>query len=239
MSEHPPRGGPTAPAGYKTLAEAAARYAQRLKYTHAKAEHRFARDIGDGRLPLWTLPGMARLVPAADQTLDFARSEVRWPASTMSIDFGDDDSVSIGRSPDERIPVVVDEDDIERVLDELAPATAAPAPTTRYQPASGEPPQAPPPSAPRPPGRPSEYDWPWYEAQARRRVYQHGLPERSSIIVAELLALFGRKLKDNQPEQRTVERMVAKWWPSLLTLSTDIEELSAPCEITPVSNGRR
>jgi len=229
MSEQQPMPGPTAPAGYKTLAEAAARFAQRLRYTHAKAEHRLARDIGDGRLALWTLPGMARLVPAADQTLDFARSEVNWPASTIYVDLGDDGSVGIAKSPNERVVVVIDEDDIERLLDELAPpaASAAPPPAATH-PAPGPSPA----STARPQGRPAEYDWALVKTQVWRRVYRYGLPEKSSVIVFEVLNLLSR----NPPEQRTVERYIAKCWPDLEALW---KEIGGPCEITPVSNDRQ
>jgi hypothetical protein len=118
---------------------------------------------------------------------------------------------------------VIDEDDIERLIAELAPP--APSPVVVLQP-----PPADHASGARG-GRPPEYDWEWVELQVRRRVYRYGLPEKSSVLVFEVLKLMGR----NPPEQRTVERKLAQWWPKLEALWEDI---IGPCEITPASNSR-
>lgn len=227
-----------APDGFLILGEVRDRYAEGPPpCSKQKAEVRIARDIAEGRLQMFELPSMKRLAPAEDQHLDFERSEVIGDGDERQVIYlhlggfgeGADLPQPVSAEPySPGVAIVLDVDDVNRRLDELAPrpGTAVTGAMT-YQPPSEA---AAAPGA-RPAHRPPSYDWPWYEAQVRRRVHQDGLPERSSILVREVMALFDQKVED-PPEQRTVERWVAKLWPTL-------QDLEGPCEIVPLSNRQK
>jgi hypothetical protein len=244
VSDPQPRRGPIAPDGFLLLADTAGRFADRLRRSRQYAEHRVRREIDEGKLRLIAIATTELLATTAGARLDFGASEAFLdPAEgePQVIHLHNTEGghhLTMHTPPPRGVPVVLDADDVERLLDELAPRPASTAPTVPAQPYPAPSSQPPATSAPRLPGRPAEYDWPSYLLQVRRRVYRHGLPENSSIIVAEVLALFGRKVRDKQPEQRTVERKLADWWPDLVKLDANLKELRGPCEITPISNSR-
>lgn len=221
---------PVAPDGYATLGEAAARYVERLRFSSGKAERRVVRDITEGTLPAWILPRFEKFDFEPDYTFEFTGSEAVRPSRMMDVRETPGGGIRLSRGI-ERLRLVIDDDDIERLINELAPA---PMPVMARQVAApaAEPPPTAAAAAPRRPGRPTEYDWDAVKSQVRRRIFRYGLPKKSSVLVNEVLSLFGR----DPPEPRTIERKIAQWWPELEQLS---EELNGPCEITPASNERQ
>jgi hypothetical protein len=206
------------PAGLLTLGQAAARVAERRRWPMSRAQAAIAKAIGVGALIMLGADYTA-LTPTEEDRLDFDRSEVQRAGVIIALD------PDLGNARPLYPRAFVDVDEFDAWLDPASPvaiANAAPAPGV--------------PAADRSRGgRPASYDWPAVELQARRRVYQHGLPERPAILVAEVVPLFGR----SPPEQRTIERKIAEWWPQLVALVQMLADLAEPCAIRPVNNHRQ
>jgi len=231
---------PIAPGGFLPLGAALMRVKDRLRCNAQKAEWKIARAICEGRIGMARLPGLERVAPAESMEFDFINSRVIGAAGgddrqVIHLHLGGLGNASVGfAGAQEAEPlgtlVVLDEDDVERLLNELAPPpaeTTAPAQLDQpHEAADGAP------ASSRPAHRPPAYDWSWYLQQLRRRVYQYGLPDTSSTLVRELLQLFERR-DEGPPAQRHVERKVAEWLPGLQKLVDDLVSLAEPCEITP------
>jgi hypothetical protein len=215
-----------APDGFKTIPEAIVRVAEGGDVSREKARVRIERAIPEGRMRLLTLRGLETVECVPGMAIDWTASTVQRPGDPISVVWKDGPGSSFSmRQIDSGTPVVIDEDDIERLIAELAPTASPMPPVLAQAPPAGADPNR------RRGGRPPEFDWDRVYGQLRRRVLQYGMPENSAVLVFEVIKLLG----DDAPTQRTVERKVAKWWPELVQFW---EELTGPCEIVPASNKR-
>lgn len=222
-----------APLGYLTLDEAAQRVGAGRQVTIERARGIVARAIQSGQIEAirWSGGNLVQLA-GVDllATLDFASSEIRIPGSAACRVVTDGEGFAI--SAEAIWPsCYVSEPGIEGLIEQARPRPPAPtAPEAEAAPA---------PAAARPAGRPPVHDWRNVRRQAFRRVYQFGLPERSSVLVAEIGVFLARNSVD-PPEQRTIERHLAeKLWQELVDLDRLIKDLSAPCALSPTNETRR
>jgi hypothetical protein len=223
----------TAPEGFLILADAVQlRIERRRPCSVQHAELWLERQIMERRAQLYTNPEGHRVIPTDTMLIYYASSCVvggylpgeEDERQVMYLTMTEGGGMHLKADEPHGRPAMLARDNIERLLDAELPLPGA-IRADVYQPPEAV--DVPRPSSALPAHRPPEWDWPSFETQVRRRVHQRGLPNRS-VLLKELQDLFDRKVK-NPPDERTLRRYIAKWWPELEKLAS--EDLNGPCEI--------